>query len=892
MVANNLEQLINAPTHLPRENIATCIDLILTDQPLSFVDSGVIPSPDPKCKHQIVHGMLNFNIPSPPKYKRKVWDYQKGDFRNLRGDLSKIKWNELFANRTVDEMTECFTTTFLYLVGKHVPSKIITVNDKDAPWVTPEVKTAIKRNKRVFNKWNTLGRNTEERANVLKIQKDTKHFIQDAKQIYVEKLSRKLCDPRSGQKEFWNAFKRLVKNKKNTNIPPIKENGTFVTSFKLKAGIFNRYFSEQCRSIESNIVLPPLNRKTDSSIQSIPVSVEKIESIISKLNPKKAHGFDGISIPMLKMCISEVSIPLQHIFNKCLRDGVFPAKWKHANVQPVHKKSSRQLKENYRPISLLPICSKIFEKVIFDSLYSFLTANNLISQNQSGFRPGDSTINQLLAITTEIYEAFEDYDEVRAVFLDISKAFDKVWHDGLIFKLKQNGINGELLRFFENYLHGRKQRVVLNGVESVWEPIESGVPQGSVLGPLLFLVYINDLSDNIKSNMKLFADDSSLFLRVKDINLAHEQLLQDLNEITKWANQWKMRFNPDITKQAIEVIFSYKYKKENHPPLLFNNIPVARRESTKHLGIILDERLTFRKHIKEAILKANSGIALLKFLSRYVTRPVLDKTYKMYVRPHLEYGDCIFHNQLIDAMKSLESVQYQAALIVSGCWQGTSREKLYNELGWESLADRRIYRRFALFYKIKASESPSYLANYIQPIPARRTIRYERSFFPFCQLGWDDLDENLRQANSLEEFKRLFVKQIRPPQKGFSLLDNRYGLKRLTQLRVGFSDLRQHRFDHNFNCPSPICKCGLEEETNEHYFLRCHFYTVERIALLGSLSDIVKNDMSCLPYSHLCDIILYGSKVYNDVSNKMILQSSIHFIKSSKRFDVLEAYNQ
>ena len=114
MVANSLEQLINAPTHLPRE---TCIDLILTDQRLSFVDSGVIPSPDPKCKHQIVHGMLNFNIPSPPKYKRKVWDYQKGDFRNLRGDLSKIKWNELFANRTVDEMTETFTTTILYLVG-------------------------------------------------------------------------------------------------------------------------------------------------------------------------------------------------------------------------------------------------------------------------------------------------------------------------------------------------------------------------------------------------------------------------------------------------------------------------------------------------------------------------------------------------------------------------------------------------------------------------------------------------------------------------------------------------------------------------------------------------------------------------------------------------------
>ena len=255
-------------------------------------------------------------------------------------------------------MTEIFTATFLYLVGKHVPSKIITVDDKDSPWVTPEVKTAIKRNKRVYNKWNSRGRHIEERANVQEIQKDTKRVIQDAKKIYVDKLSRRLCDPRSGQKEFWNAFKRLVKSKTNTNIPPIQENETFETKFHMKAGIFNRYFAEQCRPIESNIFLPPFNRKTDSTMESILVSVEKVEAIISKLNPKKAHGFDGISIPMLKMCISEVSIPLQKIFTKCLSDGVFPERWKYANVQPVHKKASRQLKENYRPISLLPICSK------------------------------------------------------------------------------------------------------------------------------------------------------------------------------------------------------------------------------------------------------------------------------------------------------------------------------------------------------------------------------------------------------------------------------------------------------------------------------------------------------------------------------------------------------
>ena len=165
------------------------------------------------------------------------------------------------------------------------------------------------------------------------------------------------------------------------------------------------------------------------------------------------------------------------------------------------KKGNRQLKNNYRPISLLPICGKILEKIIFDKVYSFLNSNKLISKRQSGFRPRDSTIYQLISITSSIYKSFENYDETRAVFLDISKAFDKVWHGGVIHKLKCNGITSNLLTFFDNYLKDRHQRVVLNGTESRWMKVNAGVPQGSVIGPLLFLVYINDLPDNIKSEM-------------------------------------------------------------------------------------------------------------------------------------------------------------------------------------------------------------------------------------------------------------------------------------------------------------------------------------------------------------------------------------------------------
>ena len=223
----------------------------------------------------------------------------------------------------------------------------------------------------------------------------------------------------------------------------------------------------------------------------------------------------------------------------------------------------------------------------------------------------------------------------------------------------------------------------LNGKESDWMSIKAGVPQGSVLGPLPFLIYINDLTDNIESDMRLFADDSSLFTCVNGITQTHDQLVNDLQTISTWAYQWKMVFNPDLTKQAIEVIFSCKNEKLDHPDLSFGGIPIARQPYTKHLGIYLDARSNVSKHIKEKVVKSMKRISLLK--SKYVDRNVLDLSYKMYVRPHLDYGDVIYHNQQADLMDLIERVRYKAALIASDCWQGTSRGKLYEELGWESL---------------------------------------------------------------------------------------------------------------------------------------------------------------------------------------------------------------
>ena len=526
-------------------------------------------------------------------------------------------------------------------------------------------------------------------------------------------------------------------------------------------------------------------------------------------------------------------------------------------------------------------------------MYKFLLENDLLSPNQSGFRPGDSTINQLLAITTEIYNSFEVKKETRAAFLDISKAFDKVWHPGLLFKLKQNGINGNLLNMLEHYLSNRKQRVTLNGIESSWEPILSGVPQGSVLGPLLFLVYINDLTQNISANIKLFADDSSLFIKVDDAAVAHQTLMNDLSTISAWARIWKMKFNPDISKQAIEVVFSCKYEKtrEVHPPLYFNEIPVARKTSTPHLGFILDEKLSFREHILEAIEKAKKGLCLMKFLTNFVNRSTLVLTYTMNVRPHLEYGDIIYHDCAKYLMDMLESIQYQAGLIATGCWKNTSREKLYKELGWEFLSERRNCRRLLNYHKILSHKAPAYLNEYVlnAPPPPGSTNRFRNTFFPYCFSKWDALEPELK-SSEFNMFKSKLLSSIRPTKSNIFGINDRYGLKLLTCIRVDHSDLRFHRFSKKFNCLDSKCSCGIEDETPEHYFLRCPLFQGPRTDLLNKVSEVLGCPVSSFDDHSLCHMLLYGKPSLDDHINKIILCASIKFIKSSKRFKTLEAF--
>ena len=287
-------------------------------------------------------------------------------------------------------------------------------------------------------------------------------------------MTKKLTNVRKNCKACWSLLRHLLNNKKIPLIPPLFHENKFVTEFKEKAELFNSHFATQCSLISNSSKLPShIQYLTNNCLSCVSFSNDKIAKVIQNLDPNKAHDHDNIGMRMLKVRGPSIYKPLEIIFNQCLETGVFPSEWKKGSVVSIHKKGDKQTLKNYRPVSLLPICGKILERLVFNEMFEFFIENRLISSSQSGFKPGDSCINLLLSITHEIYSYFDEGLEVRSGFLDISKAFDKMWHNGIIFKLTKNSISGNLLNLLRDFLNDRKQGVVLNGQFSIWKSLNA-----------------------------------------------------------------------------------------------------------------------------------------------------------------------------------------------------------------------------------------------------------------------------------------------------------------------------------------------------------------------------------------------------------------------------------
>ena len=671
----------------------------------------------------------------------------------------------------MNDVAKRFENAFLSLVNKCIPSKEVTIHTDDKPWYDFEIEKHSRLRDRLRRKalkshnpthWRTY-KSARNKVNNLK-----KH----AKELFYSNLENNLTDTMSNNKQdFWKIVRHFVKeNKSSGSIPPLlitdenNETNMYATDHE-KVECLNEYFTSISTISDEQPQLPNLFPKTDAKLEQIVIFEQEVVDMLETLNIHKASGPDGISNKMMKSVAKAIAKPLTSLYNRLLINGQFPAIYKYSHVIPLFKKGERFLPSNYRPVALLSNVGKGMERIVFKRIYNFLLDNNLLYKYQSGFVPGHSTTYQLIDIYHHICQAFDQNQLSFMVFLDISKAFDRVWHAGLLYKLDQYGISGNLLKWVSNYLSNRTQSVVLNSVTSTTKYTSAGVPQGSVLGPLLFLIYVNDISENLLSLTRLFADDSSLFFSASNIRDIEGILNHDLILVTEWARRWLVNFNPNKTEA---MLFTYLQGQE-YPILIFDGVNIKFVSQHKHLGLTLSENMKWKSHIDSILTSASRMIGIMRKLKYVFSRRALNQIYISYVRPVLEYSCVVWDGCTVEQRNSLEKLQNEAARIVTGLTKSVSLNRLYRECGWQTLQERRTNQKLKLMYKVVNDMVPSYISDIIPPTVANvsryelrnsenisripvRTSTFSKSCIPSAINEWNNLQASFRDCDSYNSF--------------------------------------------------------------------------------------------------------------------------------------------
>ncbi|MCG8033229.1 MAG: hypothetical protein JAZ03_13755 [Candidatus Thiodiazotropha taylori] len=881
----NLNQLINEPTNYT-EYSSTIIDLIMVSNMHSVNLSGV---GEPFLMQDIRYHcptfcIFNFKKHNLQSFTRKIWLYDRGNYAELRQQVSDFEWDTI-RNDNINTYAESFTDNLLSLAEQCIPYKTVTIRPRDLPWINSHIRKSMRKRNRLFRKYkrdhsiNTYSRFKQARNIVISL-------LRKSKQNYIASLANKLKTNNLSVQDYWKTLKSFIKPSQNSSIPPLVKDNVYISEDSEKANLLNSYFVEQTLIDDQSATLPCTINNNTPKLSTIQIQPKEVEDTLKSLKLGKASGPDNINNRILKELAEPLSNPLSDLFNYSLSQCDFPNKWKEANVSPLFKKDDPSLISNYRPISLLSTIGKVMEKIVHKHLFNFFKEHNIITCLQSGFSPGDSTVNQLIDIYNTFCKALDDGKEVRAVFCDISKAFDRVWHRGLLHKLNEVGINSTLLQWLASYLSNRKQRVVIPGGVSDWLFIKAGVPQGSILGPLLFLIYINDIVDNIDSSVRLFADDTTLYLIVDDPTDAARQLNADLDKIHVWAERWLVKFNP---AKSEALLLSRKINKPLHPPLLMNNEPIQEVPCHKHLGIYLSSDGTWHEHISYITLKAWTRINVMRKFKFTLDRQALEKIYVSFIRPLLEYADVVWANCTRYEVNALEKIQLEAARIVTGATKLVSLEMLYRETGWETLECRRRNHKLYLFYKMNNNITPTYLSALVPPLVENTTVYglrnstnirqtmsrtqlYYNSFLPSSIRVWNELSPDIRDVNSVEIFKsRINENQSKPPK--YYYIGERSAQIQHARLRTSCSSLNHHLFLKNI-VNDPNCTCGTAE-TTKHYLLECQRYNRIRIDMMAKATE------HCQPTTNT---LLFGHTELTYNQNCEIFLAVQKFITDSKRF--------
>ena len=467
---------------------------------------------------------------------------------------------------------------------------------------------------------------------------------------------------KSNPKNFWNMVNRKTKMKPGITDLETKE-GNKITDDKQKAEELNNFFVSVFT--KENIQNVPIleQRDFESSLETVRISDQQMGFLLKKLKIDKSPGPDNIHNRILFEGRNELQGYLTNICNKSLEQGELPAMWKTAEVVPIFKKGKKSDPNNYRPVSLTSSVCKLVETVIRDAIFKHLESNELLTDAQYGFRKGRSCCTQLLDAMKDWVNAIDEGYPTDIIYLDYRKAFGSVPHERLLNKLEAYGIKGEIHRWIRNFLIGRTQRVIVNGEYSEAASVSSGIPQGSVLGPILFLIFINDLPEILQSIVKLFADDTKLYRTIVDKN--DETILQnDIDQIAAWSERWQIPFN--VNKCKVLKVGKNDQNVKYSMGTLEGRIELEQVQYEKDLGVIFDTDLKFSQHIQENITKANQRIGLIRRNFKYLNKTSFLMLYKSLVRPILEYCSPVWTVLYIKHSEALERVQRHATKLLHG----------------------------------------------------------------------------------------------------------------------------------------------------------------------------------------------------------------------------------
>ena len=780
MSSNHFLPSITKPTRIT-SNTSTLIDNILSNCISKMIDSFIIVTDI--SDHLPVMVRVNLTLSYKPFYTcsqtRKIDETSIAQFKS---QLAKLDWSlvhTLCCKDNPDAAYDEFFSLFKAAYNTAFPLINKTMNNRNKfknPWMTTGLLKSSRKKEKLYLKYIKNPTSTNKQIFVTYRNKFKALRILTERCYFETEFTKYSNDLR----KTWRVIRSLINTSNpEKGIGTLRIDGVEVTDPTIMADKFNNYFTGLAQSLVDKLPSSStpfdnyLNSPRPNSFAVIPTTSTELISITLSLNSTHSAGLDEIDPSIMRSIIEDVAIPLSNIFNCSLSTGIVPSALKLAKVVPIFKQGSHEDITNYRPISILPYFSKILEKLMYNRLYDFVTKMKILYPSQHGFQAGHSTSMALLSIQDNISSVIDNNKFSVGIFLDIAKAFDTVDHSILLAKLENIGIRGQNLCWFKSYLTNRQQLVVCQGRLSKLRLIKFGVPQGSILGPLLFLLFINDLP-NASSlvDFILFADDSNVFVSHKNYEELFQLVNQELKKITDWFKSNKLSLN--LNKTSYILFCSHRKKIPSRQGIVrVDNFLIPQVISVKFLGVHLDQHLTWNNHIAQIASKISKNTGILSRVAYLLPTRVRLNLYYSLVHPFLSYCNMVWASNYDFRLKRLILLQKRAVRIIAGpCSQLSTTQMFHNFkiLKLDQLKTTQIcefmfkYRSLALpsifdgyfhstseFHRYEVRSASNYRGIPIRTNSRKFSIKYAGPII------WNSLPLQLRNAHSF----LLFKKQLR-----------------------------------------------------------------------------------------------------------------------------------